>query len=332
MISKEQAEKISRFSVNQDVYTLDDVYNVPHNYLTIQIYDNKCRILQSEILPDGRMEQRQYSMGKLLQSVLQRHQVPNVLFSWCTHDRTNMPHGKIFTHARLPGSNNVIAPDHTFFGYPNTNPDIINTYVGSHKSLGNTNIEWSKKRDECVFIGNLSNPTNYRRQNSSMNLKNEITLRIIDQNSGDSSFISRESLAESKYLLHLNGHRGAYTSRIKFLLGAGSAVLYNINSGPEQNFWQEWWMDESIFQNGYHYLKLQNAKETEDVINHFHDKQEEIAQIAANGKSFFCNTLNPESVYLVWSEILKEYSRKCNFNVTEPQGFEFTRNDYAEAE
>jgi len=331
MITKEQAENIAKFSVQGDVYSLDDVRNVPHNYLTIQIFNNTCRVVQCEMLSDGRMEQRQYSLVKLLQSTLISHKIPNTIFSWCTHDRTSMPHSKIFTHARLAGSNNVIAPDHTFFGYPNTNPEVINTYESTHRSLVNTNIQWESKKDECVFIGNLSNPTSFRKQNSSLALKN-VALRVIDQNSGDASFISRESLAESKYLLHLNGHKGAYTSRIKFLLGAGSLVLYNINSGPEQNFWQEWWMQEEFFKNGYHFLKLQDVKETQDAINYYHNKQEEIKEIAYNGKNFFTNILDPESIKLVWAQILQEYTSKCNFVVSEPQGFVHDKKDYEETE
>ena len=91
-------------------------------------------------------------------------------------------------------------------------------------------------------------------------------------------------------------------------------------------------MEVDTFKSGYHFLKLQNAKETENSINHYHENQNDIKQIAENGKKFFCDTLSPESVLAVWAEILKEYSKKCNFEVKEPRGEEFLRNDYKEAD
>ena len=335
MLTNYEIQKIVKFCVNLDSYSMMDISSAPFNYLVIQIFDNKCRVINYEKLQNGKMEQRQYSIVKMLRRVLSKYTVPNSIFAWCHHDRTGRPDLGIFTHARLKGSRNLLAPDHTFYGYPNRNGEILNTYTSTHSSLVKTNIEWSQKRDESVFIGNMSNPTNYRQINTDIVksiLRKEVSANFIDQCSGDSSFISRESLSESKYLLHLNGHGGAYTSRLKYLLGAGSLVIYNVNSGPEQNFWQEWWMQEEFLIPGKHYLKVENAEDTANAINNFHENQQNANIISQNGKKFFCDYLSPECIDLVWSEILKEYSSKCTFTVNEIMGFEYTNEDYEETD
>lgn len=327
MLNSNELKSISQFCVNETSYSYRDVTDTPSNFLTLQIHDNTCRVLKYEKIPDGRMEQRQFSLLKLIESVLKEYRVPNSIFTWCHHDRTNLPHQAIFTHARLAGSRNVIAPDHTFWGYPNTDPNILNSYAGTHKSLVDTNVSWSNKRDECVFIGSI-NPENHRAINTSMNLRDGVRLVVVDQGSGNSKFVSRESLSDSKYLLHLNGHRGAYTSRLKYLLGAGSLVLYNTNSGQEQNFWQEWWMDENLFVPGVHYERANSANEIQDLIEKLHQQPEKCSVVAENGKRLFTEKLCPSSVRAAWAAILNEYAARCEFSADSKQGFEYNTADY----
>jgi hypothetical protein len=323
----DRLKKIAKWCVGDNNYSFNDIVN--NNFLTIQILNNKCHIIRAEYLPDGRMEQRQYSICKMIESVCSNYCIPNLIFSYCTYDRTNNTNGSFFTHAKLIGTKtkNVLAPCFTFYGYPEKNSNIITKYKDTWEILKNKKINWNDKHSKLVFVGSLTK-NNHRESNIPFDCS--IPVSINNQGADSPNFLSREYLSNFKYLLHLNGNGGAYASRFKYLLGANSLALYNCNSGNETNMWQEWWMKEDVFQEGTHYVLANNVNELKEKINYYNNNDHCAKKIAENGYNFFVNNLNPTTVENFWALLLHEYKNKCNFEINQQLGNLFEEKSYGE--
>jgi hypothetical protein len=323
---------IANWCLGDNKYTSDDILNNQHlKILTIQILNNKCFINNEERLSSGKMEQRQYSICKMIEAICSKYKLPNVVFSYYTPDRTNDINGCFFTHARLKGikTRNILAPCFTFYGYPEKTPEIITKYTNTYKSLIKNKIQWKNKKNSIIFVGTLTD-NNYRKINTQINCSSKIETLINDQGADSLNFLNREYLCNFKYLLHLNGNGGAYASRLKYLLGAGGLVLYNCNSGEETNMWEEWWMQDNIFKNDQHYILCSNLNETCDKLNWLIDNENEAKRIANNAFTFFKQVLTQHNIEKFWVSLLNEYKNRCLFEITEPIGNLFQENLYGD--
>lgn len=306
-------------------------YGINNNQnLVIQIHNNQVYIVGAEYLKNGFIEQRQYSILKMLENVCKRHTVSNVIFSYCTKDRCNSPNESTFTHARLKDSysKNILAPCFTFYGYPEKNPDVITTYENSWNNLVNraNQTNYKNKQDALIFVGSLTNE-NHRITNCKIT-SDKVDVVIKNQAADSKNFINREDLVDYKYLLHLNGHAGAYASRLKYLLGANSLVFYNSDSGGHTNLWQEWWMKDDFFESGKHFILSNNVTEMQNSLNYYSTHQNEAEKISNDGFEFFKTYLNPTNVYLFWSILLNKYALVSEYHENMVIGKHFNYNLY----
>ena len=70
---------IAYWCIGDNQYSFDGVTD--NNFFTIQILNNKCHIIRAEYLSDGKMEQRQYSICKMIEKVCSEYTIPNLIFS-----------------------------------------------------------------------------------------------------------------------------------------------------------------------------------------------------------------------------------------------------------
>jgi hypothetical protein len=263
------------------------------------------------------MEQRQFSMFRMIEILCSKYQIPDLVFGYCGHDRSPDINGPFFTHSRIRGTRgrNILAPCFTFYGYPERYPEIIKEYTQTWKELiesnKNNKIEWKDKEDKCFFVGTVSEHNN-RSFNMDMSLDFGLDLEIINQSADWEHFMSRESLSRYKFLPHFNGNKGALSARLMYLLGTEGFVIYNYNSGGETNFWEEWWMREDIFIDGFHFVSAPNKLECEKKLKYYYENQDQASEVASNGFYFFKEFLSPENVEKYWVALLSSYAKKLN--------------------
>jgi hypothetical protein len=304
--------KIVNWSIPNQTYNIRDLDRLPKNFLQIKIHQNTPSIVNCEILPNGNIEERQYSIFNQINDVCKKYEIPDLSFVYCTHDKPSFD-GPFFTHARKKGfeTNTILAPCFTFDSYPEGPTSNLVKYTETYDKILSNNVDWFEKIDSCVFVGHIGENNN-RLDNTNI-VFNNVKLELINQQASSEKFITRESLSKYKYLLHLNGNNGAYASRLKYLLGTGSLVIYNSNSGHDNNFWEEWWMNDEMFKHNHNFIHCNNKFEVVETINYFDTHQSECAEIAKNGMNFFKDQLNYENVLKFWSELLTEYSKRLNF-------------------
>lgn len=314
-MDRHNLEDIAEWAIGDETYSREEIMNLPPHYLIIEIRSNNPSVLRCEKLTNGNMEQRQFSIFEIVKKVCSNYKIPDLIFGYCGYDRSPDLNGPFFTHSRLRGikTRNILAPCFTFYGYPERNPEVIKLYTDSWSELvrfrSEKKIEWKDKRNTCVFVGSVSDYNN-RLDNTTLALDETIDLEIINQPADSKNFITRESLSKYKFLLHLNGNGGAYASRLKYLLGTGGLIIYNYNSGNESNFWEEWWMNEDLFIDGFHFISVNNKFECEKALLKYSKNESDAEMIANNGYKFFEEFLNPEKVEEYWFYLLKAYSKK----------------------
>jgi hypothetical protein len=308
-------DEIAEWAIGGDSYTREEILSLPNYYLVVEIKSNSPSVVKCETLSNGNMEQRQFSMFRMIENLCSKYQIPDLVFGYCGHDASPNPNGPFFTHSRMKGTfgRNILAPCFTFYGYPERNPEVIKGYEQTWSELIETNtdnkIKWEDKKNSCVFVGTISEYNN-RLDNTSISLEPGLSLDLINQSADSSSFISREDLSKYKFLLHLNGNAGAYASRFKYLLGTKGLVVYNYNSGNRNNFWEEWWMKDDVFKDGIHFVSVSNKMECEEKLKYYFENQNFAEEIAENGFSFFREFLDPENVEKYWVSLLNCYAKK----------------------
>jgi len=308
-------EEIAEWAIGDNQYSREEILNLPGYYLVVEIRSNHPSVVKCERLPNGQMEQRQFSMFRMIENLCSKHQIPDLVLGYCGHDRSPDTNGPFFTHSRIRGTRgrNIIAPCFTFYGYPERYPEIIKEYTQTWKELiefnKNNRIEWKDKEDKCFFVGTVSEHNN-RSFNTDMSLDFGLDLEIINQSADWEHFMSRESLSRYKFLPHFNGNRGALSARLMYLLGTEGLVVYNYNSGGETNFWEEWWMREDVFIDGFHFVSAANKSECEKKLKYYFENQDKASEIASNGFSFFEEFLSPENIEKYWIALLNSYAKK----------------------
>jgi len=264
-------DEIAEWAIGTNTYNREEILNLPNHYLVIEIKSNQPSVIKCERLSDGRMEQRQFSMLRMLEILCSKYQIPDLILGYCGHDKSPDTNGPFFTHSRIKGTSgrNILAPCFTFYGYPERYPDIIKEYTKTWEEL-------------------------------------------IEHNRKNRNFMSRESLSRYKFLPHFNGHNGAFSARLMYLLGTESFVIYNYNSGEESNFWEEWWMKDDVFIEGKHFVSVRDKGECEESLKYYFENQNIASEIATNGFKFFEEFLSPDNIEKYWVSLLNLYSKKIN--------------------
>ena len=96
-------------------YLSKDILSLPSNFLKLKIENNIVDIISCEILSDGKMEQRQESILKMIKKVCEKRKINNLILCYNTQDRPSFD-GPFFTHARLKNidTQSILAPCFTF--------------------------------------------------------------------------------------------------------------------------------------------------------------------------------------------------------------------------
>jgi hypothetical protein len=178
----------------------------------------------------------------------------------------------------------------------------MKSWATSWKELNENFLPWTEKEETCMFVGSVTKE-NGRLENVEIALP--IPFLIANQQADSPQFIERYAIGISKYLLHLNGHNGAYATRLKYLLGTGSLVFYITKSGSETNFWEEWWMlEENPF------IVCSSKEEFRERLLYYMEHDEEALAIAIEGRKFFKEKLANEKVLEFWAALLNAYAAR----------------------
>lgn len=294
-------EALADWCLQVDHIDTVDIKSNFHNLLKIRIEDNYPVVVGGDL-----SESRQFSIFRMIVETCKRFKVENLTLVYCTSDRSNYS-TSVFSHARLRGQRNLLAPCFTFDSYEEGPQSLVIKYEDTYNRLITSHqLTWSEKKDTCIFVGHVGNNNN-RLHNTSV-YPRKTNLLVHSQQASSENFIQREYLSNFRYLLHLNGNGGAYASRFKYLLGAGGTVFYNFNSGRESNFWEEWWMKPDFFQANRHYIPCFDREEFIYKIDNISD--EDASVIATNGFDYFKKYLSKENVLLFWSILLNKYANK----------------------
>jgi hypothetical protein len=306
---------IAKWCIGDNIYSMSEILNYYNPlYLKIQILNNVAQILNCERLSNGQIEQRQLSIFTMIQTMLCKYKVKDCVINYCTHDSLNNNSAPVFTHSRLKGvvTRNILAPCFTFESYPEGSEIIQKPYYSTWKELVEINVDWKDKFDSCIFVGSITSANN-RLHNTNVHIE-PLKMIVADQPANSPNFIRRVDLSNYKYLLHLNGNNGAYASRFKYLLGTGSLVFYNYNSGNNTHFWEEWWMNDSYFRDGEHYIACKDKYEFIDKIVYYRENKEESIKISNSSKEYFKTMLSPLVQELFLSKLLNLYAESIEVN------------------
>jgi hypothetical protein len=308
---------ISKATVPQNI-PMKEIINMPnfHASMKIQIWNNEI------YTPGVIMEERCTQILNQLKEVLLVHKLPNVVFVYCTRDCSPDFNKYIFTHAIISGmpTNNIAAPCFTFYDWNINGITDILKYEDTKESLRNVasnymvNLdEWSKKEDTLIFVGALTEE-NHRIKNTAFGEINGVTNIIVNSlNVSKDTYISREELAKYKYLLHLNGHVGAYSSRLKYLLMTGSLCFYITDYENSFIQWLEYWMFcPEITKN---MVITKTVKECEKAVAYYNNNKQEAYEKANRAYVATHQLLEKENVLLYWKVLLETYHSRTDVKV-----------------
>lgn len=292
---------------------INSVLNAPshHDTLFIQIYDNQLYTRNPVC------EERHHQVMRQLKSVLSKYIVPNTVFAYSTRDEYPNKGDFIFTHAIRKGenTNNILAPCFTFDSYPEKEPTNFIPYATTYSelvSLGFISCEdkqkWlNSKKPTLAFVGSIQ-PYNYRDVNTNFSSDISVDIRNLDAASG-LRFISRSDLSNYRYLLHLNGNNGAYSSRLKYLMLVGSLIIYNTNFKGCFDYQIEYWMNHHLFEKCI--VECKTINECEKYIkNDLANMPDSSYHVALSGFNYATEIIKPENVLLYWKILLEHYNTK----------------------
>eukprot|EP00733_Pompholyxophrys_punicea_P001236 Pompholyxophrys_punicea_v1_NODE_568_length_1676_cov_8.374460.p1 type:complete len:463 gc:universal NODE_568_length_1676_cov_8.374460:274-1662(+) len=241
---------------------------------------------------------RNADMKLLIRDVLtlSDYSLPDTEFVVSTSDPPRFPFTSTFSFSRQLGQHLILIPDFTFGIWPDNSN--YNNYREAYERIRNASeIPWSKRSSKILFRGQISGQ------------KTEAK-KIADENPAEfdmsSDRIDIEEFCKSKYLLHLNGvGAGAYSSKFKYLLMCGSAVLY---SAPF--YFEEWWSP--LFFPGLHYQVTNHTNLLSDAKLML-SKDEENFVMGQRAKALALKILEPKNVMCYLIELIQEYSRRLTY-------------------
>ena len=222
-------------------------------------------------------------------------------------------------------TNNILAPCFTFDSYPekNENVDYENTYneLVENSLQFDDLIKWNMKQTEIIFVGSIDN-ANYRTCNTNFVSNFPIKHTIKNFSASSEKFIERKELCNYKYLLHLNGNGGAYSSRIKYLLLSNSLVLYITNYHNNSLLHKEYWMYyDEIFKN---IIICEDIDECQNKLLELNENDELSFEISNKGFHNTKDLLKKENVLLYWKLLIEEYTKRLINNDINHPIFQYT--------
>lgn len=294
---------------------ISEVFQIPYYHATMKI-----QIWNNEIYTERPItEERHMQILKQLANTLALHSLPNTVFAYCTQDECPDLNRFLFTHAVLTThyTRNIAAPCFTFYDWNIEGVTDILRYEDTKQSLYNVSIgymtnleEWNKKEDELTFIGALTEE-NYRIQNTQFGELRGVKNNVINNlNPSLQTYIKREELAKYKYLLHLNGHKGAYSSRLKYLLMVGSLSFYITGYKDFDAKWYEYWMlCPEIINN---VVITKTPEKCKQAIEYYNENREEAYEKANRAYIATHELLKKDNVLLYWKLLLETYNSRLD--------------------
>jgi hypothetical protein len=294
---------------------ISEIFRIPYYHATMKI-----QIWNNEIYTERPItEERHMQILKQLADTLLVHTLPNVVFVYCTQDGSPDQNRYLFTHAVLTTryTKNIAAPCFTFYDWNIEGVTDILRYEDTKQSLYNVSIDcmananaWDQKEDALTFIGALTEQ-NYRIQNTQFGELRGVKNNIINNlNPSLQTYIKREELSKYKYLLHLNGHNGAYSSRLKYLLMVGSLSFYITGYKDFNAKWYEYWMFCPEIINNV--VVTTTPEQCKQAIEYYNDNKEAAYEKANRAYIATHELLKKENVLLYWKLLLETYHSRLD--------------------
>ena len=295
---------------NIDIQNVLNIKKIPQT-IFVQIYNNEIYLLKPLI------EERHFGIINQLKDCLKKYKIDNTIFAYNTMDQYNNLKDYIFTHSLVDNnkSNHILAPCFTFDSYAEQTSNNFIKYDSTYGSLLTSSehyikslTNWNEKKNNLVFVGSLTD-NNYRIHNTNFS-SNCIVTPIVKNLSADSgnNFISREELIKYKYLLHLNGNGGAYSSRLKYLLLTNSLVFYITDYKNTILLHREFWMCGDDFDDLI--IFCDNIRDCENKINYYHTHGDITYELCKNINIFCKKRLSKNSILLYWKILLNNYTSR----------------------
>ena len=290
---------------------LKKVFNIKKIKQTmfVQIYDNEI------YLSKPISEERHLMIVNQIKDCLKKYKINNTIFAYNTMDMYPRLDDFVFTHSIIDSieTNNILAPCFTFDSYPERKSDNFVKYEDTYENItreGGVYMEspekWNRKENNIVFVGSLTE-NNYRKNNTNFSKKCIVSpiIKNLSADSGD-KFVNREDLVRYKYLLHLNGNSGAYSSRLKYLLLTDSLVFYITKYYSQNLLHREFWMYGDDFNDLV--IFCDDMEDCEKKISYYHENKEISYSLCKNARDFCSRRLNKNSVLLYWKVLLNSYT------------------------
>jgi hypothetical protein len=187
-----------------------------------------------------------------------------------------------------------------------------NVDIRNQIKSGNEMFPWEKKKPLAVWRGGENDSTGFREKmvNLTKLYPNIIdaefvgpNLFSIKTNINRSYYMSTKNQLEYKYLVTIDGYRGAW-ERVVWQLFSNSLMLKHQTN-------QVQWFYNGIKPN-VHYLSFKNEDELLQKIKWAENHQEEVKLITKNANNFAENNLTLEDMYHYTAVLLQEYTKKVN--------------------
>jgi len=316
---------IDRLPVVNNVNYIKDLfenYKNNHEYKLFQIKNNQLYCVSNQsISGEIRLEGSKAHLLKILKN----YNLPDMEFILFDGDSLNTEEPIIVSTSCQKNNNQLLVPDWMFQFSPNSNlfdykKDMESIYAAAHEN-GTTLESWKKRINKIFYRGSLNN--NYRGAYANLNNDSIFDIKhvpLLNVPTGQPNYIigvssnacSREYKAKFKYQLHLNGHEdSAYSTALRFGLACCSLMLYGTN-----NPYKEWWIDDSIFDINKLCVIVSSPQQLLEAYNYYENNQEEAYIIAHNGFNFVQKYLSIDHVQYYYYNLLLEYSKKFNYDIT----------------
>jgi hypothetical protein len=299
---------------------LDEVLKIPNYHATL-----KVQIWNNQIYTDKTItEERNIQVLNQLRDTLKEHLLPNTTFAYCTQDHTPDEDCFLFTHAVQLNTNkkNIPAPCFTFDEYtavyskePMHYDNVRQSLYEVSKPFMESIDTWNQKKDAIIFVGTLNNDNDRLANTNFGNIPNVEQIIINNGNYINDKYITREDLANYKYLLHLNGHNGAYASRLKYLLMTGSLCFYVMNYKGKFKPWLEYWMFYKDLLDCV--IMSKTAVDCKNATILLNRKRELAFEKAKKGFEIVHSLLEKKNVLLYWKVLLEKYTANFDRELTE---------------
>ena len=296
-------------------------YKENYSYKLFQIKNNKLYLVCNEIFEN---ETRLEAAKSQILNLLNEYNLPDMEFIYFDGDELSTQELILVSTSCASEENQILIPDFMFEFSPNCN--LFNYEKDLEKIINKANEngtifeKWIKRSEKVFYRGSLN--SNYRKSYGILHDDLNFDFKHVSTLNADIGFpnfiisetynsCSREYKSNFKYQLHLNGHEDcAYSSAFRFALACCSLVFY-----ATEKPYKEWWMNEKIFKNYKHYIKVSSPQELIKKYEYFLQNNLESFNIALNGFNFVLKYLKKEHIRYYYYRILCEYSKNIKYKI-----------------